>query len=327
MIEFAWPWMFVLLPLPFLVWWLCPPYRRRERALRVPFFHLFAAALGETPTEGAAVMRRRLPQAVVAVLVWGLLVTALARPQWLGPPVTRTLSARDLMLAVDISGSMDQADFKAPDGTMLRRLDGVKRVVDDFIAHRQGDRIGLILFGTRAYVQAPFTQDLAAVRGLLNQAEVAMAGQQTAIGDAIGLTIKAFEASQAEQRTLILLTDGNDTASRIPPAKAAEVARRNGVTIDTIGIGDPAAQGENRVDLDTLRQIADETGGHMYDARDMSRLGEVYAEIDRLTPVKLQTQSYRPKLDLFQWPLGLATLGGLGGLVLASLRRREPAHA
>lgn len=325
----AWPWLLLLLPLPVLVWWLCPPYRQRVAAVRVPFFALVAAALGETPSEGAAIARKRPLQVATAVVVWTLLVVALARPQWYGPPVARTLSARDLMLAVDISGSMDQADFKAADGVVLRRLDGVKRVVDDFVAHRQGDRLGLVLFGTRAYVQAPLTRDLAVVRSLLGEAEVAMAGQQTAIGDAIGLTITLFEASKAEQRVLILLTDGNDTASRVPPLKAAEIARRHGVTIHTIGIGDPAAQGEDRVDLDSLRQIAATSGGRMFDAADGARLSEVYAEIDRLAPVKLQTVSWRPKLELFQWPLGAATGIALTALVLPLVRRRraEPVHA
>ncbi|QCI68250.1 vWA domain-containing protein [Phreatobacter stygius] len=327
MFELGWPWLLVLLPLPILVWWLCPPYRQQVAAVRVPFFALVAQALGETPSEGAAVARKHPLQWILASVIWILLVLALARPQWFGPPVTKTVSARDLMLAVDISGSMDQADFKAPDGRVLRRLDGVKGVVDDFIAHRQGDRLGLILFGTRAYVQAPFTRDLAVVRSLLAEAEVAMAGEQTAIGDAIGLTITLFAASKAEQRVLILLTDGNDTASRVPPAKAAEIARRHGVIVHTIGIGDPAARGENRVDLDSLRQIATGTGGRMFDAADGAQLGAIYAEIDKLTPVKLQSLSWRPKLELFHWPLGAATGLALIALVLPLFRRRaEPAH-
>src|SRR6516225_1086822 len=241
MFEFAWPWMFALLPLPFLVWWLVPPYRARQASVQVPFFDRLAAATGQTPQQGAVVRRRRASQMIVAILVWILIVVALAWPQWVGDPLTHEISARDLILAVDISGSMDQADFRAADGQMLTRLDGVKRVIEDFISRRHGDRVALILFGTRAYVQVPFTQDLQTAQELLEQTQVGMAGQQTAIGDTIGLAIKTLEKSTAKQKLLILLTDGNDTASRVPPEHAADIAHQNGVVVYTIGVGDPTA--------------------------------------------------------------------------------------
>src|SRR5215813_11073848 len=186
MFEFAWPWMFALLPLPILAWWLLPPYRAQQASIQVPFFDRLAAATGQTPQRGAVVLERRAVQMIVAVAIWALLVAALARPQWVGDPVTRDVSARDLILAIDISGSMDQRDFKTPEGATLTRLDGVKRVIKDFIARRHGDRVALILFGTKAYVQVPFTQDLATAEQLLDQTQVGMAGQQTAIGDTIG---------------------------------------------------------------------------------------------------------------------------------------------
>ena len=249
MLEFAWPWMFALLPLPALVWWLLPPYRARQASVQVPFFDRLAAATGQTPQRGAVVLQRRMTQMIVAALVWILIVAALARPQWVGDAITHEVSARDLILAIDISGSMDQRDFRAPDGAMLTRLDGVKRVVKEFIARRHGDRIALILFGTKAYVQVPFTQDLQTAGQLLEQTQVGMAGQQTALGDTIGLAIKTLETSTAKQKVMILLTDGNDTASRVPPEHAADIAQQNGVMIYTIAVGDPAASDENRVDL------------------------------------------------------------------------------
>jgi Ca-activated chloride channel homolog len=208
---------------------------------------------------------------------------------------------------------------------MLTRLDGVKRVIREFIGRRHGDRIALILFGTRAYVQVPFTQDLATAELLLEQTQVGMAGQQTAIGDAIGLSIKTLENSTAKQKLLILLTDGNDTASRVPPEHAADIARQNGVVVYTIGVGDPAASGENRVDLGALQTVASTTGGHFFRAEDGAQLQAIYADIDRLAPVKLQTLSWRPKLPLFQWPLGAAVLLSLllwFALLMASLRGR-----
>ncbi|MHC2439038.1 VWA domain-containing protein [Bradyrhizobium sp. USDA 4451] len=308
MLELAWPWMFAILPLPILVWWLLPPYRARQASVMVPFFDRLAAATGQTPQRGAVVLQRRRIQMVTAAVIWVLVVAALARPQWVGDPVTREVSARDLMLAVDISGSMDQRDFRSGDGAMLTRLDGVKRVITDFIARRHGDRVALVLFGTKAYVQVPFTQDLQTATTLLAQTEVGMAGQQTAIGDTIGLAIKTFQASKAQEKILVLLTDGNDTASRVPPEHAADIARQNGLVIDTIGVGDPAASGENRVDLGALRSVAETTGGHFFRAEDGAQLQAVYADIDRLAPAKLDTLSWRPKLPLFQWPLGAAVM-------------------
>ncbi|MDN3273590.1 VWA domain-containing protein [Frankia sp. RB7] len=308
MLEFAWPWMFLLLPLPILVWWWLPPYRARQASVQVPFFERLAAATGQTPQRGAVVLERRALQMIVAVAIWILLVMALARPQWVGDPVTREVSARDLILAIDISGSMDQHDFKTPDGATLTRLDGVKRVIKDFIARRKGDRVALILFGTRAYVQVPFTQDLQTAQQLLDQTAVGMAGQQTAIGDTIGLAIKTFATSTAKQKLLILLTDGNDTASRVPPEHAADIAQQNDVAVYTIGVGDPAATGENRVDLSVLQSVAGTTGGHFFRAEDGAQLQAIYADIDRLAPAKLETLSWRPKLPLFQWPLGAAVI-------------------
>ena len=326
MFEFAWPWMLALLPLPILAWWLLPPYRARQASVQVPFFDRLAAATGQTPQRGAVVLQRRGIQMVVATLIWILVVAALARPQWVGDAVTREISARDLILAIDISGSMEQADFRTADGATLTRLDGVKRVVKDFIARRRGDRVALILFGTKAYVQVPFTQDLQTAAQLLDQTQVGMAGQQTAIGDTIGLAIKTLEASTAKQKLLILLTDGNDTASRVPPEHAADIARQNGVAVYTIGVGDPAASGENRVDLGVLQSVAATTGGRFFRAEDGAQLQAIYADIDRLAPAKLDTLSWRPKLPLFQWPLGAAVVLGLAlwlGLWLGGERRTE----
>ncbi len=330
MIEFAWPWAFLALPLPLLAWWLLPPYREQRASVQIPFFAKVAEATGQTPQKGAVVVRRLALQMIVASLMWVLIIIALAQPQRVGEPIRHDISARDMMLAIDISGSMDQVDFQTADKRMIQRLAGVKQVVDAFIARRKGDRIGLILFGTKAYIQCPFTQDLATIQALLNQTEVGMAGQQTAIGDAIGLSIKAFEASKAQQKMLILLTDGNDTASRVPPAHAAQIAREHGLVIYTIGVGDPDATGENRVDFQTLQAVAAATGGQFFRAENGADLERIYADIDRLAPVKLQTQTWRPKLPLYQWPLGAAALLGIGAwlvLLRRSWMARRAQHA
>lgn len=311
MFEFEWPWTFLLLPLPLLVWWLMPAYRDQQTSVHVPFFDRLAEATGQTPQPGAVVLPRRVIQMIVAMIIWALIVVALARPLQVGDPVTHEISTRDLILVVDISGSMDEVDFRTPDGQTIKRLDGVKRVLGDFITRRRGDRVALILFGSKAYIQAPFTQDLQTARALLDQTEVGMAGQQTVIGDAIGLAIKTFENSQAKQKLVILFTDGNDTASRVPPEHAADIARQKGVVIYSVGFGDPNATGENRVDLSTLRQVASATDGQFFRAEDGAQLAAIYAEIDRLAPVKLETLTWRPRDQLYQWPLGAAVILGL----------------
>jgi Ca-activated chloride channel homolog len=330
MFEFAWPWAFAVMPLPLLLWWLLPPYRARRASVQIPFFVHVAEATGQTPQVGAVILRRLPLQMIIAAMMWVLIVGALARPQWVGDPITRETSARDMMLAIDVSGSMNQLDFKGANTRMLQRLEGVKQVVSAFIARRKGDRIGLILFGTKAYVQSPFTQDLRTIQTLLNQTQVGIAGEQTAIGDAIGLAIKTFEASKAKQRMLILLTDGNDTASRVPPAHAAEIAQQHGLVVYTIGVGDPAATGEDRVDLQTLRDVASTTGGRFFRAENGEQLEAIYADIDKLAPVKRQMETWRPKLPLFQWPLGVAVVLGLtvwSLLLLRDVTGRTTHHA
>lgn len=321
MLDFVWPWAFALLPLPLAAWWLLPAYRERQVSVQIPFFSDVVKASGQTPQRGAVVLDRRPLQMIGAAFVWILLVTSTARPEWVGAPVTHDIAARDLMLAVDISGSMAQNDFQPSSGSTLRRLDGIKKILDDFIARRRGDRVGLIVFGTKAYIQVPFTQDLGTARELLDQTDVGMAGEQTVIGDAIGLAIKSFETSASKEKLLIILTDGNDTGSKVPPAHAADIARQRGITIDTIGIGDPNATGENRVDLTTLRDVASTTGGRFFRAENGAELETIYADIDKLAPIKIQTVSWRPRAPIFYWPLGISVTATLALWAFLLLRR------
>jgi len=319
MLEFDAPFAFLALPLPLLVLWLAPPRRERVQAVRLPFFEKLSAGL---PTgEGAVVPGRRIAQIAGVVLLWVLAITTLARPVLLGDPVTRTEAARDIMLAVDISGSMAARDFVGPDGTRGTRMDGVKQVLDGFIADRKEDRIGLIVFGAAAYVLVPFTRDTNAARELLATLEPGMAGQNTVLGDAIGLAIQSFAASNVEERVLILLSDGSDTSSRMAPAKAADIAAQNKVTIHTIAIGDPeTAEEEDRVDLDTLRKIAGAAGGTFNRAEDAAGLTSIYAQIDALHPVEGKAVSWRPRLPLGKWTAGAFVLLTLAsyGMLLAS---------
>ena len=308
MLEFAHPWALLLTPLPVLVWWLAPPQRERVSAIRVPFFEQIASVAGSEVRVGAVVMRRRWLQMAVAILVWLLLVAAIAKPEWVGEPIVRTEAARDIMLALDLSGSMDYVDFPGEDGADVSRFAAVQRVVEGFVAERESDRIGLIVFGTKAYLQLPFTRDLETAGALVDLMEVGMAGPKTALGDSIGLAINSFENSEVDDRLLILLTDGNDTASKMTPINAADIAKLNGVEIYTIGIGNTDATGEDRVDFDTLAAIATRTGGEFFNAENEAALDAVYRRIDETAAADVRTQSWRPRESLLHWPAGIAVI-------------------
>jgi Ca-activated chloride channel family protein len=307
-LEFAYPWALAALPLPLLVWWLLPPQREKVSALRIPFFGGIVAAAGAEPRAGAVVIRRRWLQMLTAALVWILLVAGLARPEWVGEPIVRSEAARDVMLAIDLSGSMDYRDFPGADGVNVSRFTAVQRVVGRFIAERESDRVGLIVFGSKPYLQLPFTRDLDTAQALVELMDVGMAGPQTALGDSIGLAIRSFETSEVDDRILILLTDGNDTASRMTPINAADIARLNGVEIYTIGIGNAEASGEDRVDFDVLTKISARTGGQFFSAEDETALEQVYRRIDATAAADVRTQSWRPRTSLLHWPVGAASL-------------------
>lgn len=327
MVQFSYPWVFLLLPLPLLVYWLAPARQEPRLAVYVPFMQVLARLVGGTPGIGAVITRRRRLQTAQALAAWLALVTALARPLWLGEPVVQELPMRDLLVAVDLSGSMETRDFAGADGSPAERLDAAREVLDEFLSRRDGDRVGLVLFGSAAFVQAPFTDDLDVVRELLDEAQVRMLGPRTVMGDAIGTSIPLFERSDVEERVLIILTDGNDTGSMVPPVRAAEIARDNGVKIFAIAMGDPEAAGEQALDEETLRAVADTTGGSYYHAADRAELEAVYAELDRLAPRRVETLSYRPQHELYYWPLAIAILVSLlyFGTVELRSRWRRPA--
>lgn len=311
-IEFVWPWAFAALPLPLLVAWLMPRAADNTgAALRLPFYAALSAS---------AVVRQSAPsrlRLLLATLAWVLLVIAAARPQYLGEPVHLPVSGRDLLLAVDISGSMETEDM-ITGGRVTSRLVAVKRVASDFIERRKGDRIGLILFGDQAYLQTPLTFDRKTVKTQLMEAAIGLAGQRTAIGDAIGLAIKRLRDQPEGNRVLVLLTDGANTAGTIAPLKAADIAAQQGVKIYTIGVGadEMVVQGlfgrqriaNTELDEDTLRAIASKTGGRYFRARDTRGLEAVYELLDKLEPVSQDEEVFRPRHELYVWPLAAALL-------------------
>jgi Ca-activated chloride channel homolog len=306
--RLEYPWLLALLPLPLLAYWLLPSYKEEQDSLRLSFFSYISSAIGVTPQPGAVVPKTNWLQKVLAPICWGLIVLALARPQRVEPPIQKIQPGRDVMLALDISQSMETPDFRTPDGKRMRRVDAVKQVVTDFIRKRKNDRIGLIVFGQAAYPVTPFTLDHDACIKILSQTDAGMAGPQTMIGDALGLAIKQFDSSDTKQRVLILLTDGNDTGSRMPPRKAAEIASQRGITIHVVGIGDPHATGEDKVDYAALSDIAKAAGGQLFHGENRSELEKAYATLDAITPQNFKTLSYQPKSELFMFPLGAAVV-------------------
>ncbi len=324
--EFAWPWAALLILAPWAArrWWR--PAKSTRGALVVPEFARFESAM--QPTSG--VTKRATRRLAALWVVWVLLVLALMQPREVGEVLPLPTSGRDLMLAVDISGSMSTEDL-ALDGDLVDRLTVVKTVVEDFVERREGDRVGLILFGTYAYLQAPLTFDLATVRELLRQAPVGIAGGKTAIGDAIGLAVKRLRDRPVESRVVVLLTDGSNNIGEIEPRRAAEIARELGIRIHTIGVGSdrlamPATFGSGRrlvnpsADLDegTLTTIAERTGGQYFRAEDTSSLRSIYAVIEDLEPVETNRGSFRPVRDLFYFPLAAAlVIFLLSSLVMA----------
>jgi len=305
----ALPWLLLLAPLPWLLRLLMPASPSGDlQALRVPWF--------SAVTGGKAGWMRRPLLALVAAVVWLLLVLAASQPQWVGEIESLPVTGRDLLLAVDISGSMDTQDMVL-NKTAVNRLKVVKKVAGEFIQRRHGDRVGLILFGSRAYLQTPLTFDTETTATLLEESEIGLAGRETAIGDAIGLAVKRLRDDAAAERVLILLTDGANTSGEVQPLQAAEFAARDGLTVYTVGVGademmvqdffgsrvvNPSAD----LDEDTLQAIAEHTGGRYFRARDAKSLEKIYEILDELEPVESDVETIRPVDELFYWPLGVA---------------------
>ena len=339
-IEFALPWIFLTLPLPLLVIWLLPRASSSQPVtIRVPFF---AQIQSQQQRETSSRSRLRL---TVAMIAWLLLVLSAARPQSVDDPVQLPVVGRNLMLAVDLSGSMEADDMVIGD-RQLTRLSAVKVVAGEFIDRRVGDRLGLILFGDRAYLQAPLTLDRKTVKTLLNESVIGLAGKKTAIGDAIGLAVKRLRNEPEQNRVLVLLTDGSNTAGSIDPLKAADLAAQEKIRVYTIGVGAESRMvrgvfGMSRmvssdIDEETLHAISDKTGAQYFRARDIESLMQIYSLLDEVEPIAEDAEVYRPVNELYYWPLSIALLLSLLLAILNSalfrwllrfIRRSEVKHA
>jgi Ca-activated chloride channel family protein len=321
----VWWWMLAALPLPWLVRAIVPANPLdRDAALKVPVAAEFNDLAGLKSPDAS----RRWRMAVL-VTVWVLAVVAAARPQFVGEPVALPMTGRDLLLSVDLSGSMEEQDFQL-NGQWVDRLTATKAVATEFIERRVGDRVGLILFGREAYLQAPLTFDRATVATLLDESVIGLAGKETAIGDSIGLAIRTLDDAgvEAGRRVLILLTDGANTAGEVEPLKAAELAAQRKLVIYTIGIGADALtvrslfglrQINPSADLDeeTMTAIAQMTGGRYFRARDTTEFAGIYTIIDELEPAESDERGFRPVTELFHWPLGAALVLAVAAALVA----------
>ncbi len=329
MIEWLWPLAFLLVPAPILVRWLIKANKKKQPALTVPSLEGFS----ELSTIESFSTTLSTVKIIILWLAWILLIAAVARPQWVGEMVSLPTTGRDLMLAIDISGSMATEDMQV-NNDYVDRLSVVKAVISQFLDARKGDRVGLVLFGTNAYVQAPLTFDLKSVKKLMIEAPVGIAGGKTAIGDAIGLTVKRLRERQNEEKVVILLTDGANNVGEIPPIKAAELASVDGIKIYTIGVGaeemrvpslfgslagrttNPSAD----LDEETLSKIAEATQGRYFRAKDTNTLAQIYELIDKLEPIEQEPETYRPFQVLYYWPLGVSLCLFLSLLLIDAVR-------
>jgi Ca-activated chloride channel family protein len=337
MFELATPWVLICLSLPFLIWFLIPrAVLHLPSALKVPFYNAMHAIVDNKKPALAG-----QTQLGLLFLVWCLIVFAAAGPRWVGEPRPLTREGRNIMMALDLSGSMELADMLM-NGRPVSRLAVVKTAADQFVKARVGDRIGLILFGTRAYLQTPLTYDRQSVLMRLADATVGLAGQTTSIGDAIGLAVKRLQDVPAKGRMIILLTDGANNSGILPPLKAAELAKLDNIKIYTIGLGSESESGSLSAffnpnpssDLDeaTLEKVANITGGRYFRATDTKSLQAIYEMINKLETVSQDQATIRPQQDYYPWPLAAALLLFLYWLsekagLLTVFSRREVAKA
>jgi len=324
MLSFDWFWLCLAMPLPIIARYIISGVAKsQEAALQIPFSQDYRSTSSISSATGS--MSKPWYRFLLSV-IWIALIVSSMRPQWLGEAIELPISGRDLMLAVDLSGSMDTEDFEL-NGNMVDRLVAIKYVASQFIQRRVGDRIGLILFGTKAYLQVPLTFDRETVTHLLNESAIGLAGDNTAIGDAIGLAVKRLSKQSIDSRVLILLTDGENTAGELNPIKAAELAVVRKLKIYTIGVGadrltirsffgSQTINPSKGLDEKTLRTIAESTGGKYYRAKNTEALQKIYEILDELEPIEKDKQTFRPMTELYMWPLAIGFVLSLFLLLL-----------
>lgn len=307
MIHFNWPWIFLLLPLP----WLLQRLRTKPTLSVIDIPPAMETAL-ETLTNNA--QTRMDTRQVVLWMAWVCLIISIAQPWLPGDAVVQPVSGRAIAMAVDVSGSMERQDL-ALNGETGNRLSIVKAVASDFMQRRQGDRLSLVLYGKEAFIASPLTFDLSALSNILDSAGIGMAGRSTAIGDAIGLSIQTLQGDPADQKAIVLLSDGTNNSGSVEPESAAQLAQELGIRIHTIALG--SVDGERGgyktaqsadLDEDTLMMIAEKAGGQFFRATNLADLQEVYTAIDQLESAEVAAPPVILRQDLRLWSQGLLLL-------------------
>ena len=327
MSRFVYPEAFWLLIVPFVIYFLLPKVRGLHgKALRVPFIDDLKSIkqksehLRVSPLSGRVLFSLKF---LYVLLIWGLLVMAAARPQFAGEPYRLKAENRDIMLVIDISNSMLQPDFYAK-GQRIDRMTAVKAVVSTFIDKRTEDRVGLVLFGTLAYLQSPLTFDKQAVKEILLNTDAGMAGNSTSIGDALGIALKNLQTEQnKENKVIVLLTDGENNDGSLSMAQAIDLAEKEGIKVYTIGVGGGGnfisslfSLRNNEFDEASLKELAKRTRGNYFQAKDLNTLAQVYQRIDDLEPQSNQSNVVQEIRELFYIPLVIALFLLLGLLFL-----------
>lgn len=302
--EIAYPWVFILTLMPLLMYWLAPPFRIKSASLQVPNLERAASITGLKPRNSALITKKNRWVSFFLFIVWILLLTALSSPRLVGEPELKIKTSRNFLIVADISFSMANSDWVV-EGKRVTRWEAVKRVMHEFIEKRTGDRMGLIFFGSNAYIQAPFTSDLATVDLLLEEADVGMAGQMTNIGKAVVKGIEMFDQDTIKTKVMLILTDGVDSGTEILPLDAADLAKKDTIHIYTLGIGNPDNSGSD-LDEETLKEISEMTDARYFRAMDTEQLSEIYTELDKLEPIEYEEETYIPSTLLYHYPLTLA---------------------
>lgn len=316
--EIAYKWVFLLLPLPLLVYLLLPPLHKKRMGLLVPFLTSAAMLVHQKTHKRSWVSPRHLLAWLTLLLCWACLLAAAASPRYVGKPQKKVKTVRSFMIAADISFSMAENDWVI-DGKRLSRWDAVKSIMKGFVQNRKSDQMGLVMFASNAYLQAPLTRDLPTIAWLMDETEVGMAGQMTSIGTAIAYCVKIYKEDTVKQKNILLLTDGVDAGTDILPLDAAQAARKDSIVIYTLGIGKAKGSGGYDLDEKTLREIAGATNGRYFNAMNEGQLKEVYATLDKLQPVEYEEETYKPVTLLYYYPLAAAVLVVLVFLLLSGI--------
>lgn len=320
--QFEWgnPMAAIVLLLPAIVYFLFPVFKLKSTRLIAPFFERAVESFKLKPQKFSSVSKKKFWQWLFVSLTYISLTIALMNPKLVGKPHQEIKTTRTFIMATDISFSMKTKDWK--DGhAMISRWEAIKSIMNDFIINRKSDKMGLVMFGTHAYMQTPPTNDLQLVNWMLQDADIGMAGQKTSIGEAIGYSMNMFKQDSIKEKVLLLMTDGVDTRKSISPIDASNIAKMDSVKIYTLGIG--SSTDKSKLNEPILKQIASITGGKYFHANNIAELSKVYKTLDKLEPIKYKASVLRPEVLLYYYPALLALFFSLFGALIQLFNKND----